>query len=140
MQGEAVGELDAGAPGAVLAARGATRLSLGVRSFVPSEARAAVRPQRRSEVEAAIGRVREAAIPVLNLDLIHGIEGQTAASWRQSLDAALAWRPEELYLYPLYLWINAEEGREYQDAEAAAWTRLDPPVPTGTRCAPGRVR
>ncbi|MEV8020248.1 STM4012 family radical SAM protein [Streptomyces sp. NPDC086554] len=88
---------------AVLAERGATRLSLGVQSFVDAEARAAVRPQRRADVEAALGRIRDARIPVLNIDLIYGIEGQTEDSWRTSLDAALAWRPEELYLYPLYV-------------------------------------
>ncbi|MGW6728508.1 STM4012 family radical SAM protein [Nocardia sp. NPDC055029] len=88
---------------AVLADRGATRLSLGVQSFIDEEARAAVRPQRRTDVEAALGRIREAGIPVLNIDLIYGIDGQTAASWQVSLDAALAWRPEEIYLYPLYV-------------------------------------
>ncbi|MFJ7996042.1 STM4012 family radical SAM protein [Streptomyces sp. NPDC096310] len=88
---------------AVLAERGATRLSIGVQSFVDAEARAAVRPQRRAEVEAALGRIRDARIPVLNIDLIYGIDGQTPATWRRSLDAALAWLPEELYLYPLYV-------------------------------------
>ncbi|MER6124627.1 STM4012 family radical SAM protein [Streptomyces sp. NPDC001795] len=88
---------------AVLAARGTTRLSLGVQSFVGSEARAAVRPQRRADVEAALARIREARIPVLNIDLIYGIDGQTEQTWVHSLDAALAWRPEELYLYPLYV-------------------------------------
>lgn len=88
---------------AVLAERGATRLSLGVQSFDDTEARAAVRPQRRADVEAALGRVRDAGIPVLNIDLIYGIDGQTEQSWLRSLDAALAWRPEELYLYPLYI-------------------------------------
>ncbi|MEV5438739.1 STM4012 family radical SAM protein [Streptomyces sp. NPDC052682] len=88
---------------AVLAERGTTRLSLGVQSFVDSEARAAVRPQRRADVEAALSRIRDAGIPVLNIDLIYGIDGQTEQTWRHSLDAALAWRPEELYLYPLYV-------------------------------------
>ncbi|MFJ3335118.1 STM4012 family radical SAM protein [Streptomyces sp. NPDC086766] len=88
---------------AVLAERGTTRLSIGVQSFVDEEARAAVRPQRRADVETALGRIRDAAIPVLNVDLIYGIDGQTPATWRTSLDAALAWRPEELYLYPLYV-------------------------------------
>ncbi|MFF5720816.1 STM4012 family radical SAM protein [Streptomyces buecherae] len=88
---------------AVLAERGTTRLSLGVQTFVEAEARAAVRPQRRADVEAALGRVRDARIPVLNIDLIYGITGQTEQSWQRSLDAALAWRPEELYLYPLYV-------------------------------------
>ncbi|MFE1507711.1 STM4012 family radical SAM protein [Streptomyces sp. NPDC058726] len=87
----------------VLAARGATRLSLGVQSFDDAEARAAVRPQRRADVEAALGRVRDARIPVLNIDLIYGIDGQTEHTWLGSLDAALAWNPEELYLYPLYI-------------------------------------
>lgn len=88
---------------AVLAERGATRLSIGVQSFVDSEARAAVRPQRRADVESALGRIRDARIPVLNIDLIYGIGGQTERTWRRSLDAALAWEPEELYLYPLYI-------------------------------------
>lgn len=88
---------------AVLADRGATRVSIGVQSFVDDEARAAVRPQRRADVEAALGRIRDAGVPVLNIDLIYGIDGQTEATWRASLDAALAWRPEELYLYPLYV-------------------------------------
>ncbi|MEU7166154.1 STM4012 family radical SAM protein [Streptomyces morookaense] len=88
---------------AVLAERGATRLSIGVQSFIDAEARAAVRPQKRAEVEAALSRLREAGFPVLNIDLIYGIDGQTEQSFRVSLDAALAWRPEEIYLYPLYV-------------------------------------
>ncbi|MEU4777003.1 STM4012 family radical SAM protein [Micromonospora sp. NPDC023633] len=88
---------------AVLAAHGATRVSIGVQSFLDAEARAAGRPQRRAEVEAALTAIRDARIPVLNIDLIYGIDGQTADTWRESLDAALAWRPEELYLYPLYV-------------------------------------
>ncbi|KXK60707.1 coproporphyrinogen III oxidase [Micromonospora rosaria] len=88
---------------AVLAAHGTTRVSIGVQSFLDAEARAAGRPQRRTEVEAALGAIRDAAVPVLNIDLIYGIDGQTADTWAESLAAALAWRPEELYLYPLYV-------------------------------------
>ncbi|WP_274564145.1 STM4012 family radical SAM protein [Streptomyces spiramyceticus] len=107
---------------AVLADRGTTRLSLGIQSFVDAEARAAVRPQRRADVEAALGRIRDARIPVLNIDLIYGIEGQTSDTWRVSLDAALAWRPEELYLYPLYVRPLTGLGRSGSEAEAdATW-------------------
>jgi oxygen-independent coproporphyrinogen-3 oxidase len=88
---------------AVLAAHGTTRVSIGVQSFIDAEARAAGRPQRRTEVERALGAIRDARVPVLNIDLIYGIDGQTAASWAQSLSAALAWAPEEMYLYPLYV-------------------------------------
>ncbi|GAA2423442.1 STM4012 family radical SAM protein [Streptomyces macrosporus] len=106
----------------VLAERGTTRLSIGVQSFVDAEARAAVRPQRRADVEAALGRVREAGIPVLNIDLIYGIEGQTTATWQRSLDAALAWEPEELYLYPLYVRPLTGLGRAPSDgAPDRAW-------------------
>lgn len=88
---------------AVLAERGTTRISIGVQSFLDAEARAAVRPQRRAEVEAALGRIKDTGFEALNIDLIYGIDGQTERTWRHSLDAALAWRPEELYLYPLYV-------------------------------------
>ncbi|MEU0836106.1 STM4012 family radical SAM protein [Streptomyces sp. NPDC005969] len=107
---------------AVLADRGTTRISIGVQSFVDAEARAAVRPQRRADVEAALGRIRDARIPVLNIDLIYGIDGQTEISWRSSLDAALAWLPEELYLYPLYVRPLTGLGRLGAEAAAdAAW-------------------
>ncbi|RAY10900.1 coproporphyrinogen III oxidase family protein [Actinomadura craniellae] len=88
---------------AVLRDRGATRVSIGVQSFIDAEARAAVRPQKRAEVEAALAAIRAAGFPTLNIDLIYGIDGQTPQSWRYSLDTALAWEPEELYLYPLYV-------------------------------------
>jgi oxygen-independent coproporphyrinogen-3 oxidase len=88
---------------AVLRDRGADRVSIGVQSFIDAEAHAAGRPQKRAEVEAALGRIRAAGFPVLNLDLIYGIPGQTERTWQYSLDAALAWAPEEVYLYPLYV-------------------------------------
>ena len=104
---------------AVLAGRGTTRVSIGVQSFVDAEARAAVRPQRRADVEAALGRIRDARIPVLNIDLIYGIDGQTERSWLSSLDAALGWEPEELYLYPLYVRPLTGLGRLGAGADAA---------------------
>ncbi|WP_326673655.1 STM4012 family radical SAM protein [Streptomyces sp. NBC_01257] len=105
---------------AVLADRGTTRISIGVQSFVEAEARAAVRPQRRADVEKALGLIRETRIPLLNIDLIYGIDGQTGRSWRTSLDAALEWRPEELYLYPLYVRPLTGLGRLGAAGEAAA--------------------
>ncbi|MFF2041531.1 STM4012 family radical SAM protein [Kitasatospora sp. NPDC058170] len=105
----------------VLAARGTTRLSLGVQSFLDDEARSAVRPQRRADVEAALGRIRTAGFPILNIDLIYGIDGQTEAGWLRSLDAALAWQPEELYLYPLYVRPLTGLARRGEQESPAAW-------------------
>ncbi|WP_205718957.1 STM4012 family radical SAM protein [Actinomadura sp. WMMA1423] len=99
----------------VLAERGTTRVSIGVQSFLDEEARAAVRPQKRAEVEAALDRIRAVGFPILNIDLIYGIDGQTPATWTHSLDAALAWRPEEVYLYPLYVRPLTGLGRRAQD-------------------------
>ncbi|MFI9330923.1 STM4012 family radical SAM protein [Kitasatospora sp. NPDC052868] len=105
----------------VLAARGTTRLSLGVQSFLDDEARSAVRPQRRADVEAALGRIRTAGFPILNIDLIYGIDGQSEAGWLRSLDAALAWQPEELYLYPLYVRPLTGLARRGEQESPAAW-------------------
>jgi oxygen-independent coproporphyrinogen-3 oxidase len=88
---------------AVLAAHGTTRVSIGVQSFLDREAHAAGRPQRRSDVESALAEIRASGIGALNVDLIYGIDGQTASTWAESLRATLAWAPEELYLYPLYV-------------------------------------
>ncbi|MGI5182046.1 STM4012 family radical SAM protein [Dactylosporangium sp. CA-152071] len=88
---------------AVLVERGTTRVSIGVQSFLDAEAHAAGRPQRRAEVDRALDTIRAAGPAELNIDLIYGIPGQTAATWTASLRTALTWRPEELYLYPLYV-------------------------------------
>lgn len=88
---------------AVLAAYGTHRVSMGVQSFLDAEAHAAGRPQRRGDVDRALTALRDAAFPLLNVDLIYGIPGQTRDTWTYSLREALAWRPEEIYLYPLYV-------------------------------------
>jgi coproporphyrinogen III oxidase-like Fe-S oxidoreductase len=88
---------------AVLAGHGVTRVSIGVQSFLDAEAHRAGRPQRRAEVDAALAAIRASGVPTLNIDLIYGIAGQTARTWAVSLAAALEWRPEEIYLYPLYV-------------------------------------
>jgi oxygen-independent coproporphyrinogen-3 oxidase len=88
---------------ALLRARGVTRVSIGVQSFVEAEVQAVSRPQRTAEVETALALIREAGIPTLNTDLIYGLPGQTVASWLMSVRSALRHRPEEMYLYPLYV-------------------------------------
>lgn len=88
---------------ALCRAAGIDRVSMGVQSFVDAELRALVRPVQRDEVIRAVACVRELDYPTLNLDLIYGIPGQSAASLLDSLRTALAFAPEELYLYPLYV-------------------------------------
>jgi oxygen-independent coproporphyrinogen-3 oxidase len=102
---------------AMLRAQGVERVSMGVQSFDEEEARAALRPQRRADVEGALRRLRDARFPVLNLDLIYGIPGQTEASFVRSIEAALAWEPQELYLYPLYVRPLTGLGKRFADPE-----------------------
>ncbi len=84
-------------------AAGVTRISMGVQSFVDNEMDALARPRQRDAVLRAVQSTRELDFDVLNLDLIYGIEGQTEQSFGSSLDSVLALRPDELYLYPLYV-------------------------------------
>ncbi len=88
---------------AICRSAGIDRISMGIQSFSDAEVRALVRPQQRDEVERAIAAIRKHDFPTLNLDLIYGIQGQTIASFLASIDSALAFAPEELYLYPLYV-------------------------------------
>jgi oxygen-independent coproporphyrinogen III oxidase len=82
---------------------GIDRISMGIQSFSDAEVRTLVRPQQRDQVERAIAAIRGARFPTLNLDLIYGIAGQSMSSFLASIDSALAFAPEELYLYPLYV-------------------------------------
>ena len=87
---------------AVLEGRGSERISIGVQSFLAEELAALGRPQGAALAEAALDRIRARRFAVLNVDLIYGIAGQTPASLLESIDRALGWAPEQLYLYPLY--------------------------------------
>jgi len=98
-------------------------MSIGVQSFDERETHAIGRPQETREVHAALGRLRE--FPILNIDLIYGQPGQTVQSWLFSLQNALAYRPEEIYLYPLYVRPNTGLGSHCHVRRADAdFTRM----------------
>jgi oxygen-independent coproporphyrinogen-3 oxidase len=87
----------------VLRERGVDRISIGVQSFVAAEVGAIGRSQKTQRVERALELIRKTGFPVLNLDLMYGLPGQTVDSWLASVRCALRFAPEELYLYPLYV-------------------------------------
>jgi oxygen-independent coproporphyrinogen-3 oxidase len=88
---------------ALLSERGVERISIGAQSFFEEETRAMGRPQKTAELEAALDTIRRFPFQRLNIDLIYGAAPQTPETWCASIRRALAWRPEELYLYPLYV-------------------------------------
>jgi oxygen-independent coproporphyrinogen-3 oxidase len=96
---------------------GIDRVSMGVQSFVDAELRALARPAQRQAVIDAVETIRALGFPTLNLDLIYGIQGQSLASFERSIDSALAFQPEEIYLYPLY--VRALTGLGRRAARAA---------------------
>jgi oxygen-independent coproporphyrinogen III oxidase len=87
----------------ILKKYGVDRVSIGVQSFIESEVHSVGRTQQNAQVFQAFETIRNARIPILNIDLIYGLAFQTPASWLESLKSALEWQPEELFLYPLYV-------------------------------------
>jgi oxygen-independent coproporphyrinogen-3 oxidase len=87
----------------LLRERGTNRASVGVQSFLRAETKAVRRPQEPAVAHAALETMRDAGFETINVDLIYGMPGQTPETWRHSLDEALLHRPEEVYLYPLYV-------------------------------------
>lgn len=86
-----------------LRARGVERLSMGVQSFNEMELKKLKRRPGLGTVVGVLENIVEAGFPQFNLDLIYGIEGQTVESFMRSLNTALTYRPNELFIYPLYV-------------------------------------
>jgi oxygen-independent coproporphyrinogen-3 oxidase len=95
--------------------RGISRISIGIQSFIESETRDSGRPQKLEEVYSALQQIRELKFPILNIDLIYGLPNQTLDTWLFSLREALRYRPEELYLYPLYVRPLTGLGRSHKE-------------------------
>ncbi len=97
-------------PGSAEAARfaayraaGVSRLSIGIQSFDDASLRALGRVHDARAAHAAIAAARAAGFEQLNLDLMHGLPGQTPAQAMADLDAALAHAPGHLSWYQLTL-------------------------------------
>jgi oxygen-independent coproporphyrinogen-3 oxidase len=100
----------------VVVGRGADRVSIGVQSFLDAEVKAVNRPQKAEDVHRALRTIRDAGAKTLNIDLMYGLPGQTAQTWETSLRSALEYKPEELYLYPLYVRPLTTLGRKQVEA------------------------
>ncbi|MGH9415633.1 MAG: radical SAM family heme chaperone HemW [Terriglobales bacterium] len=94
------------------AAGGVNRLSFGVQSFQAEELRAVGRRHRAETVAEDLRRARAAGIANVSLDLIAGLPHQTAASWRDSLERAMASGAPHLSIYMLEVDGDSRLGRE----------------------------
>ena len=97
---------------AALAAAGVNRVSLGVQSFIDSEAHASGRLHSRAIVADDLNRLRAAGITDLNVDLIAGLASQTFDSWQQSLNVLIDSAVPHASVYMLEVDEDSRLGRE----------------------------
>jgi len=95
-----------------MVAAGVNRVSLGVQSFIDTEAHASGRLHNRAMVVDDVGRLRAAGIHNVNLDLIAGLAGQTFASWDESLGVLLECAVPHASVYMLEVDEDSRLGRE----------------------------
>ena len=92
--------------------QGMNRVSFGVQSFVDAESRAVGRLHTRQVCLEEIERLRRAGVQEINVDLIVGLPGQTAESWRESVDVAIATGVPHISMYMLEVDEDSRLGRE----------------------------
>lgn len=85
----------------VLKQAGVNRLSIGAQSFHDPELTVLERTHTVADIRATVELCRHAGFDNLSLDLIFGIPGQSAATWRASLDAAIELGIDHLSCYGL---------------------------------------
>jgi oxygen-independent coproporphyrinogen III oxidase len=91
---------------------GVNRVSLGVQSFVDQEAQSVGRLHKRSTVLEEIGRLRQAGLDNINVDLIAGLPHQTSESWSFSVAEAIATGVPHVSVYMLEVDDDSRLGRE----------------------------
>ena len=102
---------------------GVNRISLGMQASSSRLLDFLGRIHSFSDVKKSVSLVRDAGIRNLNLDLIFGIPGQTAAEWSETLEDALSLMPDHISTYGLI----PEEGTSlYQKLETGQVSLPDP--------------
>ncbi|HCS51544.1 MAG TPA: coproporphyrinogen III oxidase family protein, partial [Planctomycetaceae bacterium] len=82
---------------------GVRRISMGVQSFAERDLSSLGRPQSNDQVHNSIDLIRKCGVEIFNLDLIYGNHDQSETDWVRTVERGLSYRPEEMFLYPLYI-------------------------------------
>jgi oxygen-independent coproporphyrinogen III oxidase len=82
---------------------GVNRLSLGMQSAKPGELTLYKRDHTFEETQATMQVAQRAGFDNISLDLIYGTPGQSLMDWQESLEAALALKPQHFSLYGMQL-------------------------------------
>lgn len=104
---------------------GINRLSMGVQSFHNEELKFLGRIHTAEEAEACFRDARRAGFDNINIDLIFGIPGSTAESWKKTLQRALDLKPDHISFYslqieegtPLYRMFRSDQIDQVSDEE-----------------------
>ncbi len=91
---------------------GINRVSMGAQSFADVELAAVGRMHRRADIYRAAKMLAEAGIENVSLDLLAGLPHQTGASWRDSVEQAMAMAPSHLSIYMLEIDEESRLGKE----------------------------
>ncbi len=94
---------------AMLRRLGVTRISLGIQAWDEATLRTLGRDHAPAEAEETWQVLRAAGFPSLNMDLMFSIPGQSAETWKATLERALALQPDHISAYNL----NYEEDTEF---------------------------
>lgn len=97
---------------------GINRLSMGVQSFHDEELKLLGRIHTCGDFQSAYDMARKAGFSNISLDLMSGLPGQTAESWRENLHAAIMLEPEHISAYSLII----EEGTPFYERYGSRWS------------------
>jgi putative oxygen-independent coproporphyrinogen III oxidase len=86
---------------AALREAGINRISFGMQSADPSVLAVLDRTHDPARLPSVVRWAREAGFEQVSVDLIYGTPGESAASWRQTVESALALEPDHVSAYAL---------------------------------------
>lgn len=84
---------------AAIRAAGVSRVSVGLQTTAPGLLARMGRPQEAGLPRRAVDVLRAAGFPMVNVDLMFGLPGQSLAQWEATVDAAIALAPDVVTTY-----------------------------------------
>jgi oxygen-independent coproporphyrinogen III oxidase len=93
---------------------GVNRVSMGVQSWDPEMLNRLGRVHSAQQAERSFHILREAGFTNLNLDLIFGLPGQSAETWRKTLEKTVSLAPEHISAYSLTFEEDTEFFKRFQ--------------------------
>ena len=87
----------------ILKENNTTRISIGVQSFIEDELKTLNRCHLVKTAREALSKIGKLNFPCVNIDLIYGIPKQSKETLLYSLEQAMEYVPQEMFVYPLYV-------------------------------------